>query len=97
MLQSIIKRSVKEIVGKLTKAEVIASLPIGWTRWEERRTWSSLNDVIDGLSDDRKAEIYEAACTKDRLLKEKMVAGRKRKRMEYEWSKRSRQRLNDGE
>jgi hypothetical protein len=97
MSSSKAKQAVKEIVGRLTKTEVLGCLPIGWVRWKDGRTWSALKDVLPGLSKDMKARIYEAACTKDRLLKEKLIAGRKRKRSEYEWSRRMRRRINDGD
>jgi hypothetical protein len=69
MSSSKAKEAVKQIVGRLTKTEVLGCLPIGWVRWKDGRTWTALKDVVQGLSKDLKARIFEAACTKDRLLK----------------------------
>ena len=56
--------TVDEIVGKLTKAEVIACLPMRWILGKDRRNWKCLKDVVGLLSDDMKKSIYDAACTK---------------------------------
>jgi hypothetical protein len=97
MSSSGFNRTVEQIVGNLTKAEVLGCLPMGWIRATGGRTWASLKDAVVKLSDSMKTKVYEAACVKERLFKEKMVAGRKRKRMEYEWSSRTRVKRNDGE
>ena len=89
--------TVDEIVGKLTKAEVIACLPMGWILAKDRRNWKCLKDVVGLLSDDMKKSIYEAACTKARLLNEERSARKKRKRLDYDWARRIRRRVNDGE
>jgi hypothetical protein len=92
-----ISRTVDDIVGKLTKAEVIGCLPRGWIRTADCRNWKSLKEVVDVLSNDMKGVIYEAACTKDRLMKEERIARKKRKRSDYEWTRRLRRRVNEGE
>jgi KaiC/GvpD/RAD55 family RecA-like ATPase len=89
--------SVDEIVGKLTKAEVIGCLPVGWLTTKDSRNWRNLKVAVDELSNDMKEVVYEAASTKNRLIREEMIARRKRKRMDYEWSRRLRRRVNDGE
>lgn len=89
--------TVDEIVGKLTKAEVIACLPIGWIRARDSRNWRCLKELVAKLPEKLKTGVYNAARTKERLLKEKKLAGKKRKRLEHEWARRIRRRVNEGE
>jgi hypothetical protein len=71
--------SIDEIVGRLTKAEVLACLPAGWIRATDARQWRALEGAIHGLSDEMKGVIYEAGCRKGHLLEEEGKTGRKRK------------------
>ena len=89
--------SVQDIVGRLTKREVIACLPLGWIRARDVRTWGSLGEAILALSDRMKAEIYQAACAKEILVNEVQMTGRKRKRENREWVRRYRRRSMEGE
>ena len=95
MSLSKIDRPVEEIVGRLTKAEVLACVPMGLIRWKDSRTWTTLKNAIQGFPMDIKTKIYEVALTKDHLLEEKMIAARKRKRSNYEWSRRMHRKIND--
>jgi hypothetical protein len=87
-----VNEAVEEIVGPLTKAEVLAALPVGWIRAGDAKTWSTLKDAVFHLSNGMKRVVQEAASTKDSLLKEKRLAGKKRKREYDEWIRRTRRR-----
>jgi hypothetical protein len=50
---------------------------------------------VEKLSNEMKERVRDAARTKDRFLNEKKVAGRKRKRLEFEWARRIRRRVNE--
>ena len=95
MSSSKIDQPVEEIVHRLMKAEVIACVPMGLIRWRDSRTWTTLKNAIQGFPMDIKTKIYDVAVTKDRLLEEKTNAGRKRKRSNYEWSRRMHRKIND--
>lgn len=86
-----------QIVGTLTKAEVLGCLPIGWIRSGDARTWMCLDEAVLMLSDEMKSVVYDAACTKAALRKETRKAGKKRKRENLLWTRQSRLRLDEGE
>jgi hypothetical protein len=88
--------SVKKIVGRLTKAEVIGCLPLGWIRPTDARKWNNLEDAILKLSDKMKGVIYEAGRTKDCLMKEMRKEVGKRKKENFQWVRRTRRRLDEG-
>jgi hypothetical protein len=94
METSFIDWTLERIVGKLTKAEVIACLPMGWIHARDVRTWKTLEDAVLHLSDNMKSVIYEAACTKNALMEEVRIAGRKRKRENRAWGRRTRRCLS---
>jgi hypothetical protein len=87
-----INEAVEEVIGRLTKAEVMASLPAGWIRIGDAQSWVTLKDAVFRLSDNMKNVVREAAHTKDRLLEEKRMAGKKRKKGYDEWIRRTRRR-----
>ena len=89
--------TLEQIVGELTKAEVITCLPHGWIRARDVRKWQTLESAVLHLSDDLKCLIYQAARTKDKLKEDERVLRRKRKRENLAWSRRCRRRLGDGE
>jgi hypothetical protein len=88
--------TVEKIVGKLTKREVLACLPSGWIRASDGQKWKSLRDAVFRLSDEMKAVVYEAACTKDCLLQETSKEVKKRKREKVAWIRRTRRRSCEG-
>jgi hypothetical protein len=86
----------QEIVGKLTKKEVIACLPKGWIRLRDAQKWEMLEDVVLKLSDNMKGVVYRAACTKAHLKEEMEIAVKKRKRENVLWTRQVRRHLDDG-
>jgi hypothetical protein len=84
-----------DIVGKLTKAEVMSALPIGWIRARDVRKWSTLESAVLSLSDVMKQRIHEAACVKARLIEDVQDTKRKRKRENQMWSRRLRRHLGE--
>ena len=74
-----------EIVGKLTKPEVMGCLPPGWIRAGDGQTWETLEAVVHLLLDNMKAVIYKAAHTKERLIAEHVNACKKRKVDSRDW------------
>lgn len=89
--------TVNDVIGKLTKTEVLRCLPMGWIRTADSRNWRTLKEAVESLSTDMKELIYDAACTKSRLMREETIARGKRKRLDYEWTRRICRRINDGE
>ena len=85
--------NLEQLVGRLTKREVMTCLPMGWIRASDIRTWKVLEPVVLQLSDDMKTVIYKAACTKDLVAEERRSNGRKRKMEERAWTRRSRRRM----
>jgi hypothetical protein len=88
--------SAKNIVGRLTKAEVIGCLPLGWIRPMDARKWDVLEDVILKLSDEMKRIIYEAGHTKDHVIEETRREVAKKKIENFQWVRRTRRRLDKG-
>jgi hypothetical protein len=95
MSSSFVDWTVEEIVGSLTKAEVVACLPLGWIRSGDAKRWKSLEGAVLQLSDSMKTRIYEVARTKDKLAEELRNAGKKRRRDVRAWTRRVRRRLGE--
>jgi hypothetical protein len=89
--------TVEDIVGRLSKAEVLACLPKGWIRSTDARKWENLKEAVLLLSDDMKGAIYQAASTKEYLKQEVTCTIKKRKRENLAWSRHTRRRLFEGE
>jgi hypothetical protein len=79
------------IIGRLTKSELLASVPLTTFTAKETRNWGNLLGAIQEKDSGIKTLIYQAAITKETRLTGDDKIGRKR-RLEKEFeSRRSRQ------
>src|SRR5262245_30465387 len=66
-------KSAKEIVGALTKAEVMSILPVGRLSAHVYRTWKSLHAAIEELPFDLKDKIFVRAMQKGTKRKRELA------------------------
>lgn len=81
--------NLEQIVGRLTKREVMSCLPVGWIWASDVRTWRVLESAVLHLLDDMKVVIHKAACTKDLLVEERRSSRWKWKMEDRAWTRQS--------